>query len=153
MIASPEIVGEGSAPRFSMNDERRVVRSRISSGASSGNPAIGRTAAQLSGIGAEVERLESRVRDIENRIRRMLAGENSKIEDSATRLHPRPVRRLTRHPLGGRRSAIQEHRAGARCGARTRRAAQHRLDDAPVSVRSPMNTGPCCARISAGMHS
>lgn len=32
------------------------------------------------GIGAEVERLESRVRDIENRIRRLLAGENGKEE-------------------------------------------------------------------------
>lgn len=34
------------------------------------------------GIGAEVERLESRVRDIENRIRRLLAGENGKVEDA-----------------------------------------------------------------------
>lgn len=34
------------------------------------------------GIGAEVERLESRVRDIETRIRRLLAGENGKIEDA-----------------------------------------------------------------------
>lgn len=33
------------------------------------------------GIGAEVERLESRVRDIETRIRRLLAGENGKVED------------------------------------------------------------------------
>jgi polyhydroxyalkanoate synthesis repressor PhaR len=33
------------------------------------------------GIGAEVERLESRVRDIENRIRKLLAGENGKAED------------------------------------------------------------------------
>ena len=34
------------------------------------------------GIGAEVERLESRVRDIENRIRKLLAGENGKAEDA-----------------------------------------------------------------------
>jgi hypothetical protein len=35
------------------------------------------------GIGAEVERLESRVRDIEIRIRRLLAGENGKAEDAS----------------------------------------------------------------------
>lgn len=34
------------------------------------------------GIGAEVERLESRVRDIENRIRKLLAGENGKVDDA-----------------------------------------------------------------------
>ena len=32
------------------------------------------------GIGAEVDRLEGRVRDIENRIRKLLAGENGKAE-------------------------------------------------------------------------
>jgi polyhydroxyalkanoate synthesis repressor PhaR len=35
------------------------------------------------GIGAEVERLESRVRDIEIRIRRLLAGENGKADDGS----------------------------------------------------------------------
>jgi polyhydroxyalkanoate synthesis repressor PhaR len=35
------------------------------------------------GIGAEVERLEGRVRDIEIRIRKLLAGENGKVEDPA----------------------------------------------------------------------
>lgn len=34
------------------------------------------------GIGAEVERLEGRVRDIEIRIRRLLAGENGKVDDA-----------------------------------------------------------------------
>ncbi|MBM4243314.1 MAG: hypothetical protein FJ148_05785 [Deltaproteobacteria bacterium] len=35
------------------------------------------------GIGAEVERLEGRVRDIEIRIRRLLAGENGKVDEGA----------------------------------------------------------------------
>lgn len=35
------------------------------------------------GIGAEVERLEGRVRDIEIRIRKLLAGENGKVEEPA----------------------------------------------------------------------
>jgi polyhydroxyalkanoate synthesis repressor PhaR len=35
------------------------------------------------GIGAEVERLEGRVRDVENRIRKLLAGENGKIDPSS----------------------------------------------------------------------
>ena len=43
------------------------------------------------GIGAEVERLEGRVRDIENRIRRLLAGENGKIEDAPGE-NPPPTR-------------------------------------------------------------
>jgi len=34
------------------------------------------------GIGVEVERLESRVRDIENRIRKLLAGENGKADQA-----------------------------------------------------------------------
>src|SRR5262249_51068080 len=36
------------------------------------------------GIGVEVERLEGRVRDIENRIRKLLAGENGKSDQPGT---------------------------------------------------------------------
>ena len=43
------------------------------------------------GIGAEVERLESRVRDIEIRIRRLLAGENGKSDDASTGDTPTPA--------------------------------------------------------------
>lgn len=43
------------------------------------------------GIGAEVERLEGRVRDIENRIRKLLAGDNGKIEEPGAEPGTRPA--------------------------------------------------------------
>ena len=80
-----EIVGEGSRPAI-LDEVLSTSRRQIEDLQRRVDQGIRQSVERLRsypGIGAEVERLESRVRDIENRIRRMLAGENGKIEESA----------------------------------------------------------------------
>lgn len=79
-----EIVTEGSRPAM-LDEVLSTSRRQIEDLQRRVDQGIRQSVERLRsypGIGAEVERLESRVRDIETRIRRLLAGENGKIEDA-----------------------------------------------------------------------
>lgn len=79
-----EIVGEGGPPAI-IDEVLSTSRRQIEELQRRVDEGIRQSVERLRsypGIGAEVERLESRVRDIENRIRKLLAGENGKPEPS-----------------------------------------------------------------------
>jgi len=81
-----EIVSEGTGRPAILDEVINTSRRQIEDLQSRVDQGIRQSVERLRsypGIGAEVERLESRVRDIENRIRKLLAGENGKVDPTS----------------------------------------------------------------------